>query len=448
MKGDALRINGPATLAGDVYVGGFKHLLVGAVAAALLGREAVSLRNCPDILELSVLSDLLAALGGTVTRRDSRLDLEFDRLHDGSLDPDLCRSIHGAVYLVPGLLSRFGAARLPLTGGCRIGAAPQGERPVGHYVEVLERFGAKARLLNHVLEVTCHRMRGCTIDMRDFTTDPKVLTGPLYSGATKYAILCAIAAQGTSRIRHPYPKLDVVELVELMRRMGGEVHYESDDAIVVEGRGSDALDQRAVYELPADLIELVTWIAVAATTDSDLRVHGAEMSRALDGLTAERAVWHRMGISVDCVGNVLTVNRAARLSATSITAASHDIYSDSQPFFTLLATHASGESVVRDRVWAGRFRFVDGLQRMGAHITRCEDTMVVTGPCVPYKPEQHIVATDLRAAAVLVTAALGVSGRTTIAGCSHLRRGYADLPGVLRRLGADIEIEIVAEVHQ
>ncbi|MGH3700806.1 MAG: hypothetical protein ACRDQY_15325 [Pseudonocardiaceae bacterium] len=454
-----LIVEGGRPLAGELRPAGFKHALVTLCAAALVGRARVQLVNCPDLLESRVLGVLLRSLGGSVVLDRGTLTLDFENLHFEALDPKKAGSIHGSIYLLPGLLSRFGRAVVPQTGGCRIGGssvsaatstsspATDGARPVQQYLDILHRFGVKAwRNFDGAINAKAHKLHSCHIDLRDFTSERRLRTGPLYSGATKMAILCAAVAQGDTRLLHPYPKPDVTELVDLLAAMGADIQYVTPHELAVVGRGPEVLTTPVRHILVTDLIEIITWACLATLTWSPLLLTGVTARRALVGLEPEVRLLERMGVALrsDRQGTVLWVERNDKLRAVHEIVSSHGIYSDNQPLLSLLTTEAAGTSTFIETVWTERFGHVCGLNKMGAKMTIAGNVLAVNGMCRPNIGGRTVHAPDLRAAAALTLAALMVPGTTTITGAHHLLRGYHDLRSDLHALGADVR-EILHE---
>jgi len=440
----ALIIEGGRPLRGEVRVPGFKHALVTTVAAAVVGCGPVTIANCPDIEETRVLTELLRRRGGRVTWRGDVLSLDLTGLQEGPLDPKTVARIHGTAYLIPGLLARFGQVHMPATGGCRIGDYPAGSRPVRQYAQVLERFGAWTRVdADGSLTVRADLLTGCDIDLRDYTADPALRTGPLYSGATKMAILAAVAARGATKLQCPYPKPDVTELVSVLSAMGYSCRYRSRDELIIEGNPLTCNSRRPVrHHLVSDLIEVVTWATAAAVTGGVLRLTGLTLDRLVRGLRPEIDVARRLGLRYEVDGpDAIIVHSDPPRRCVDVTVSSHGIFSDSQPFLALLTTLAPGVSRIRETVWRRRFAYVPELDRLGAGIEVVGAEARITGRRPPNRGGQNLVATDLRSAAALLIAALRVPGRTRLEGADHLARGYEDLVGSMRRLGARIQVE-------
>ena len=434
-----LIVEGGHRLRGEVRVPGFKHALVTVVAAAVVGHAPVTVDNCPNIEDTRILIKLLRALGADAHLARGALHLDPTGLADGPLDPILAGRIHGSVYLLPGLLARFGQVSMPSAGGCRIGDSAGGLRPVEQYADVLRRFGARVlRGPDGSLTVRADSLVGCDLDLRRWTSDPTLRTGPLYSGATKMAILTAAAARGTTRLRCPYPKPDVTELVGMLCALGYAARYASGGDLLIEGRQDGGHGRPVRHTLISDLITVVTYATVAPLTGSPIRLTGLTLDRLGDGLAPEIAVARAMGLDARRDGaDSLVLSGEPPRAPVNITVASHGVYSDSQPFLCLLATLAPGTSRIRETVWKQRFGHVPQLRRLGARIESSGAEARITGPHPPHRA-CNVTAGDLRAAAALLVAALAVPGEVRLDGAAHLVRGYEDLVGDLHRLGAHI----------
>ncbi|MFD7069057.1 hypothetical protein ACFV97_17745 [Streptomyces sp. NPDC059913] len=438
--GAGLSVRGGNRLSGAVRTSGFKHSLVTVAAAAAAADAPVRIDNCPDIVETSVLSELFRALGGSAEHGDGTLVLDASGITGADLPAGLAHRIHGSAYLLPALLSRAKRVRMPPSGGCRLGEGQHG-RPAEHFVSVLERFGATGRMLpDGGLELTAERLTGCTVDLLDYTANRAVITGSTYSGATKTALLAASVAHGTTTLHHPYRKSDVTDLMVVLRDLGADIEITGPETLVIQGRGPGTLRHPVRHTLVPDLIEVVTWICAGTLlADGPLHVAGPGMHRAVRVLGPEFELLERMGVRVDTSLAGLTVHPAqGPLRPVDFTAASRGVFSDNQPFFALLGAYATGSTTITDAVWANRFGYAPGLAALGMHVTHDGRSLRIDGPRPPHRAGQHLRATDLRAAAVLLLAALAVPGRTTLAETHHLARGYRDLAADLRGLGADI----------
>jgi UDP-N-acetylglucosamine enolpyruvyl transferase len=438
---DTLTVRGGRRLHGAVTVPGFKHSLVSSVAVAAATDAPLRLDNCPDNEEARVLVRLLGQLGGRAELADGVLTVDGTGISSTTMSADDVSRIHGSVYLLPVLLGRFGSVRMPESGGCRIGDGASGRRPMGHYVEVFERFGAVAAesAVDGSLTVTTRRLVGCEIDMADFMSDRRLRSGPLYSGATKTALLTAAMAQGTSVIHSPYPKPDVTELVAVLRALGVDVEHTASGSYVVHGCAGPLPGPGASHVLIPDLIAVVTWICAGSLLAGEpLTVSAPRMRDAAVSLAPERRVLDALGVRIDWTDESCIVHPARELSPVDVVAASHGVFSDCQPLLALVASRARGHSTIVDTVWTGRFTYAAGFAALGIDVDVHEPRLDIRGPWCGGAGDHELHAHDLRAAAALLLAALVVPGTTTLSGMSHLARGYPDLPADLVRLGASI----------
>ncbi|WP_416969845.1 MFS transporter [Streptomyces sp. 4F14] len=437
-----LEIHGGNRLAGAVRTSGFKHSLVTTAAAVATASAPVRIRNCPDIVETTVLGEIFRATGASARydRPTETFTLDASTWDCAELPADLVSRIHGSLYLLPALISRNGAARLPASGGCFIGEGPRG-RPVEHLLDVMGRFGVTTRLTSDgSVELAADRLTPCTIDMLDYTRNKALMSGPHYSGAVKTALLMGAVTHGTTTLHHPYLKPDVTDMVTVLRDLGADIEFAGPETWVIHGRGPESLDRPADVTLIPDLIEVVTWICAGVVlADEPLQITGPGIDRAVRALAPEFDLLDRMGVRVDVGADELTVHPLTKpLRPVEFTAASRGVFSDSQPFFALLAAYAEGPTYVTEAVWEHRFGFVPELAALGMRTAVDGTVLRVDGPCPPQDPDHDLYATDLRAAGVLLLAALAVPGRTTLRNHHHLARGYRDLVADLVKLGADI----------
>ncbi|MCX5250885.1 MFS transporter [Streptomyces sp. NBC_00201] len=446
-----LEIHGGSRLSGSVRTSGFKHSLVTTVAAAATASAPVRIGNCPDIVETTVLGEIFRAAGAHAHYDGpaETFTVDASAWDRAELPSDLVGRIHGSLYLLPALVSRNGVARLPASGGCTIGEGPRG-RPVEHMLDVMGRFGVTTRLTaDGSVDLTAQRLTPCTIDMLDYTRNKALMSGPCYSGAVKTALLMGAVTQGTTTLHHPYLKPDVTDMVTVLRDLGADIEFAGPETWVVHGRGPQALDRPADVTLIPDLIEVVTWICAGVLlADEPLRITGPGIDRAVHALAPEFDLLDRMGVRVDVGADEVTAHPLAKpLRPVEFTAMSRGVFSDSQPFLALLAAYAEGPTHIREAVWEHRFGFAPELEALGMR-TAVDDTVLrVDGPCPPYRPGTDLHATDLRAAAVLLLAALAVPGRTTLRNHHHLARGYRDLVEDLVKLGADIRHTTAPDVR-
>lgn len=444
---DTVTVHGGRSLRRPLRLAGFKHALVPVLAAGVLAQRPVVIRNAPDIEDTRTLLEILRRLGASATLDTSTRTLSLDAsgLRSSHIPDELSARIHGAVYLMPVLLGRFGRFSIGTSGGCRIGDRRLGgERPIDHMLDVLRRFGASIEraaggpAAGAVITGSCWRLTGTTIDLADYAVpaphDGRP-TGPLYSGASKTALLAAAAATGTSVLLNPYPKPDVTELAEALAQAGVALSVEPGRIVVL---GSGHLPGAFDHVLVSDLIEAVTFIACAVHLRQPMMLDGVTAAPLRRGLLPELEHLARMGVELDWGPSSLVVRPPEAVEPVDVVAASHSIYSDSQPFFALMLTGARGRGTITEAVWKDRSSYVQDLVRLGGRL-RVDGPVITVEPGRVHLAGRRVVASDVRSAAVGVVAALGIDGPTVVEGVRHLERGYEGLVRTLCEAGAHIE---------
>lgn len=417
--------------------------MVTLFAASLAIPRTVVIHNCPDITETEVLVALVTTLGGQAEFTHGTLTVDPSGISVPSLDSAEMERIHGSNYWVPALLARFGSAQIVTgRGGCQIGDNEFGLRPWTHYLDVLARFGASTvRAADGGVTVHAGELQAADIDLVDYTIDHTTATGPHYSGASKMAVLTAAVARGTSRLRNLYPKPDVTDLVDFLEASGLGIVHNGPNEVSITG-GFPATSEPLHVTLTSDLIQVVTYASAAALyCRESLELLVPDPEQVLRALAPEVAALDRLGVLLTSDGQSLNASRSRQPRNGVFAAESHGVYSDSLPFLLLLSMSAQGESVFLDTVWPARFQYLRGLSTLGGQFQqRSAGVWEILGPCPPANPGTEVWATELRGAAVLVLAAIGVPGTTVVHGIHHLRRGYSSLLADLHGLGANIAV--------
>jgi UDP-N-acetylglucosamine 1-carboxyvinyltransferase len=420
-----------------IQVTGYKNALVPIIAASVALGQETQLSNVPRIDDTFVLGEILSRAGARVVASEDTLRLEPDGLGSPVIPPDLSRRIHGSLYLIPAYLSHFGAVEFRGAGGCTFSdrnGVPG--RPVQHMLSVLERFGASFVHRDGCLYGSASGFRPCDIDIMDYT-DSADLNGPYVSGATKTAILAAAAAtEGTSTIRHPYSKPDVLELLAYLRAAGHDVDHRGQTIHITPGR----LHTPVSYSLISDISQIMTFVACSIFHRVPLTLERVTMPRAREGLRAELRLLEAMRVPLVWTEETLSVGVPDQLASTDIDVTGIGIYSDHQPFFALMLLRGEHRARIREFVWKDRFGYARELVKLGAAISLGDGWIEVFPSRLRGTPDR-LVAGDLRAAAVLVLAALAADSETWIENAEHLTRGYPKFVDDLRRLGARIAWE-------
>jgi UDP-N-acetylglucosamine 1-carboxyvinyltransferase len=418
----------------SVRVPGHKHAAVCALAAAIASGCRFRLDNAPDIEDVRVLKRVIVELGGEA-EDDDGLVVDTRALHSSVVAEHLSSRIHGSIYLVPALLARRGTVRFARAGGCLIGRNEAGfYRPDAHIFSVLEKFGATFEQQGDGVVGRAPALRACEIDLLDYSESREYFLGPNCTGAMKTAILAALGTgPGTTRIRNPIRRPEISALIDIVKAFGVGVNEEP-RCIELTGIASR---EGTRYRILSDLSALVTYIACAAYHQVPLRVGNLTAEAVREWLAPELEVLAAMGVHVRWSGSELSVTADDTLAPVALEIMPEGPATDHQPFFGLLALKARGESTIRDMVWPDRFQYAAELRKLGAEIENIPHGIVIR-PGRPMRGGGTVEGFDLRAAAVLLIAALAVPGSTRVGGLHHLDRGYEDLLGTLQRHGARI----------
>jgi len=433
-KDERLVIEGKANIEGTVRISGFKHALIPMLATSTFADGDVTLRNVPDIEDTVVLSEILSILGASIHRTQDCLTINTSGLGWRAIPDTLMARVHSSIYMIPCLLGRFGEVELGPSGGCPIGDHwHPGRRPVQHILSVLELFGARFDTTGGRVKGRCNGFKGAYIDIRNYWKNKQSVTGPLASGATKTALMAASIAQGTSIIEFPYRKADVIELLAFFK--GAGVAIEDDGRrFIIEGNTSLS---SVNHTLIPDLIEIITFIACSSHLQKPFRIQIAADDRVRLGLASEIEVLETMGVRLQWEEGTIIVQPHNTIRGINIEVSPQSIYSDSHPFLALILLSADRPARIIEKVWPHRFHYAHELIRLGARLKVRDGVLDIT-PQRPFRAGLQLEGGDLRSAAVLLLAALGITGTTTLKGAEHLNRGYEGFVGKLQQLGARI----------
>jgi UDP-N-acetylglucosamine 1-carboxyvinyltransferase len=423
---DAFLLRGPVRLEGTVPASGAKNAALPEMAAALLAEAPVALDGVPDLADVRTMERLLAGMGVSLERpAPGRVVLDASRVTSTEAPYDLVRTMRASILVLGPLVARFGEARVSLPGGCAIGV-----RPVDLHLMALEAMGArvaveKGYIHAHVSRVSPARGRLTGATVR-FPT--QTVTG------TENVLFAAALARGTTVIENAAREPEVEDTARLLVRMGARVSGAGTSTITVEGVERLGGTGDAPHAVVPDRIEAGTYLAAGAITGGDVTVTGAraaDLGAFLDALA-------RAGAEVEALPGGVRVRAPRPLVATDVTTEPHPGFpTDLQAQFLALMTQASGTSRITETIFENRFLHAGELLRLGADVRLDGRTAIVRGPTL--LEGAPVTASDLRASAALVLAGLVAKGETRVRRIYHLDRGYADMDGRLRSLGARVE---------
>jgi UDP-N-acetylglucosamine 1-carboxyvinyltransferase len=415
---DRLRIQGGQRLQGSVQVSGAKNAALKMLAAALLTRDELVLRNVPLLADITTMSRLLAAMGAKVTRQGDTVTVRSDGLHSTEASYDLVKTMRASIVVLGPLLARAGSARVSLPGGCAIGA-----RPVDQHLKGLQALGAQIRIEHGYIVADLgdsRRLHGARI-----VTDLVTVTG------TENLMMAATLADGETVIENAAREPEVADLAACLNRMGARIRGAGTDRITIEG--IDRL-HGAQYRVMPDRIESGSFLVAAAITRGDVRLEGA----APDTLDAVLEKLREAGAGIETGEDWVRLRMDGRPRAVNLRTAPYPAFpTDMQAQFMALGCVADGVGTIVETIFENRFMHVLELQRLGADIGIDGNTAVVRG--VAQLSGARVMATDLRASASLVIAALVAEGETWVDRIYHLDRGYERMEQRLAQLGARIE---------
>ncbi|MBE9115577.1 UDP-N-acetylglucosamine 1-carboxyvinyltransferase [Lusitaniella coriacea LEGE 07157] len=415
----ALQIWGKVPLRGHVNISGAKNSALAIMAGTLLCGEDCRIRNLPNLVDIARMSQVLSALGVKLNRQNNTLDIDSSHIGHSKAPYELVSQLRASFFVIGPLLARLGSARVPLPGGCAIGA-----RPVALHVRGLQAMGADVRIEHGIVHADVKGREGRLKGANIYLDYPSV-------GATETLMMAATLAQGETIIDNAAQEPEVVDLANFCRAMGAKIRGAGTNTITIVGvprlHSTD-------YAIIPDRIEAGTFLIAGAITQSEI-----SLSPVLpDHLTPVIAKLGEVGVRVVVEApNRLRVIPGA-LKATDIKTLPYPGFpTDMQAQFMALLTLSEGNSVITETVFENRLRHVAELSRMGADIRVKGQNAIVRG--VPFLSGAPVMATDLRASAALVLAGLAAEGMTIVKGLHHLDRGYEDLETKLQNLGAKLE---------
>ncbi len=385
----------------------------------MLAPGRFTLRNVPRIADVALMAELLDGMGATVTHGSSDpapdvLTIDVPEVMVPEAPYDLVERMRASIVVLGPLLARFGEARVSVPGGDDFG-----HRPIDMHLRALEQLGATFTTSHGYIEGRAERLVGARV----------ILEYPSV-GATENLLMAAVRAKGTTVIDNAAREPEIADLAAFLNAMGAEVHGAGGSTITVEG--VERLHP-VTHTVVPDRIEAATYLAAVGMAGGAIQLHGARadhMEMLLEKLGD-------MGLRVDDGGDVLWATAPDRLRSVDVSTLPYPgVATDYKPLLVALLSVADGVGILTENVFAGRFRYIPELVRMGADIRVEGHHAVVRG--VEALSGAPVRAPDIRAGAALVVAGLAADGETVVADAHHVERGYQDLVGNLARLGADI----------
>jgi len=419
----SFRINGGRPLRGEISISGSKNAVLGVLAAAMMLDGPCVLENVPDISDVKVMVDLCRSIGATI-EEEAPYTLRIDPTTINTysaIGPEVSK-IRASYYLLGALLARGGKAHLRMPGGCNFG-----QRPIDYHLKAFKAMGAKGTnardIENGIIKLEANPLRGT-----------RVFFDIASVGATINVMLAATKAVGSTTIINAAKEPHIVDVANFLNSMGAKIKGAGTDTIRIQG--VPVLPGNFSYSIIPDQIEAGTYMIAAAVTGGDVTIHNL-IPTHMEPLSAKM---REMGYTVEEDDESIRVYKEedAEIEGTNFKTAPYPGFpTDLQPQAVVLLCLAGGMSKMHENVWETRFQYVAELQKMGANINCIERVALVSG-IDSFKPAS-VTATDLRAGAALVCAALAASGVSYIGYASRIDRGYENIIEKLTALGADIQ---------
>jgi UDP-N-acetylglucosamine 1-carboxyvinyltransferase len=411
---DKIVIKGGEPLYGDVQISGAKNAALPVLASALLTEGENTFHNIPDLVDIKTIKKLLKSMGVQIDGSET-CRISAEKITSCDAPYDLVKTMRAAVLVLGPLVARMGVARVSLPGGCAIGA-----RPVNLHIKALQDMGAHVELNNGYIEAKAKRLKGA-----DIYFDIPTVTG------TENIMMAATLAQGTTVLNNAAREPEIVNLAEVLSGMGAKINGAGTDVITITGVTS--LQPVEATIIP-DRIEAGTFMIAAGMTRGEVNVMGCNPQH-LEALINKL---RDTGMKITPIAGGLKVSAGKKIHSVDVKTLPHPGFpTDLQAQMMAYMCIGSGLSVIAETVFENRFMHVSELMRMGADILIQGGSAVVRG--VPALHGAQTMATDLRASASLILAALVAEGTTEISRVYHIDRGYQAIEKKFSALGANIK---------
>jgi UDP-N-acetylglucosamine 1-carboxyvinyltransferase len=412
---DKFVIEGGVPLEGEIAIGGAKNSALPVLAACLLTADRVTLDRIPPVRDIATMEKLLKHIGAQVTVKNSRVMVEASRIRHAEAPYDLVKTMRASILVLGPLVARFGEAKVSLPGGCGIGS-----RPVDQHIKGLQAMGAEISIEAGYIHAKAKKLKGTRI-----VTDMITVTG------TENLLMAATLADGETVLENAAREPEVTDLANLLVKMGAKIDGIGTDRLVIQGVSQL---HGAAHTVIADRIETGTYLCAVAAAGGDVTLRNTRtdiLDAALDKL-------REAGVILTSGEGWIRAQMAARPKPVSFRTTEYPGFpTDMQAQFMAVNCIADGSSRVTETIFENRFMHVQEMNRLGASIDIDGHTEIVHG--VDKLVGAPVMATDLRASASLVIAALVAQGETVIDRIYHLDRGYDRMEVKLSAVGANIQ---------
>lgn len=415
-------ISGGKPLKGEVTISGFKNAAVAILPATVLANGICTLENVPDISDIRAEISILKELGARVKQiSPSVIEIDTSTIDTSEVPLELGKNFRASYYFLGSMLSRFGEGTVPMPGGCNLGA-----RPIDQHLKAFTAFGAENSLDYAMINVKSNNLVGA-----------HVFFDTISVGATINAMLAAVMAEGTTVLENVAKEPHIVDVANFLNVMGADVRGAGTDVIKIRGVSQM---HGGTYSIIPDQIEAGTFMVAAAATKGDITIKNV-IPKHLEPITSKLRM---IGANVEEFDDYIRVTGSSVYENTNIKTMPHPGFpTDLQPVMGVLLCFAKGTSIITEGIWDNRFKYCDELNKMGANI-QVEGRVAVFEGVDNLRPAP-VTATDLRAGAALLVAALCVDGQSEVYEIAHVERGYVDIVKKIKALGGNIQKIVIPD---
>jgi UDP-N-acetylglucosamine 1-carboxyvinyltransferase len=397
---------------------GAKNAALKIIPAAILSRQKITINNLPNIEDINRALELIQNLGGIVKRGARSVEIQMEKLDKNELNTSLANKFRASIMFAGPILARSGEVKFPHPGGCVIGST---SRPIDLFLEGFRAMGAEIKIKDDYYHIKAKKLKGCEYF---FTTIS--VTG------TESLMMTAILAEGTTILKNCAMEPEIPALAEYLNSQGAKIKGAGTSTILIDGVNEISAGE---FNIMPDRIETGTFAIMAAATKSEIKITKCAPTQ----IESLLSVFNKQGIKFEAGENWLKIIPPKTIKPYNIKTHEYPGFpTDLQSPYTVLMTRARGSSIIHETIYERRLLFTDMLTQMGADIIMCDPhRVVVNGPSRLYG--KKLTSPDLRAGIAMIIAALIAEGQTEIDNIYQVDRGYEDIDGRLRALGADIK---------
>lgn len=414
---EKLVVTGPTPLKGEVIINGAKNAAVAILPATFLIDGTCTIENLPNISDVKISCEILEKLGAKINWIDKHtITVDSRNIITTQAPLDLTRKFRASYYIIGAMLSRMGEVEVGMPGGCKLGA-----RPIDQHIKGFEALGAEVTVEKGTIHAKANNLTGNSVYMDIVSV-----------GATINVMLSAVLAKGTTVIDNAAKEPHIVDVANFLNTMGADIRGAGTDVIKING--VEKLHGNATYSVVPDQIEAGTFMLAAVASKGDLYLKNC-ITKHLESITAKIL---EVGGKVEDYGDSIRVYCDQRPKKASIKTLPYPGFpTDLQPQMGVVLSLADGTSTINESIWESRFQYTDELNKMGAKITAQGKSAFFEGVEKLYGAP--VYSTDLRAGAALIIAGVAAEGITEIYNLEHIDRGYEDIEGRFRSIGANIK---------